>query len=595
MPILIDSSTRVIVQGITGREGQARARLMLDYGTKVVGGVTPGKGGQTVLGVPVFGTVHEAVAALGPIDVSVLFIPAAQIKPAALEAISAGIELCVLVADRVPVWDAMEIAKAARLAGASFLGPNTLGAASPGHGLVGMIGGRAESAREWFKPPLPGGTGVGIISRSGGMGTSTAYYVGQAGVRISSIVHVGGDAVLGLRIPDVALMLESDPATDAIVIFGEIGGSQEDDLADLITSGRITKPVIAYIGGKAARAGTRFSHAGAIIEGNKGTHAGKVTALRESGATVVDSFGDVPAAVAAVLRSRNSRSLMTDAERKAVWTTAITRISPNQVAVRGRDIASLMGNTSFGAAVYLILAGKLPPEPVGRLMDAILVSSIDHGATPPSCLAARTVASTGAALSQSVAAGIMSINKHHGGAIEDCARYLSTLLAAARQRANEKLKSQISDSKSQPSPAPSEGALSSELSRLAAEEITRVKSTGDRLSGFGHRIHTKDPRTARLFELAKLAGLTDGPDTHIGAARAIEKAFADIGKPLPINVDGAIGAILADLGLDPKVFNGIFMIARTPGLVAHVVEEQTREKPMRRIDPVNHAYDGPIS
>lgn len=577
MAILIDPTKRVLVQGITGREGQARTRLMLDYGTQVVCGVTPGKGGQEVLGLPVFGTVHEAVKAMGRIDISVLFIPAAQIKPAALEAIGAGVKLLVLVADRVPVWDAMAIAKAGREKGATFLGPNTLGAASPGQGLIGMIGGRAESAREWFKPPLPGGCGVGVISRSGGMGTSTAYYVGQAGVRISGIVHVGGDAVLGLRIPDIALMFQEDASTDALVVFGEIGGSQEEDLADLIRSGRLTKPVVAYIGGKAAKSGTRFSHAGAIIEGNRGTHGGKVEALRSAGATVVDSFGDVPAAVVSVLRSRGSRSLMTEAERKAVWTTAITRIEPNKVAVRGRDIASLMGNTSFGATVHLILTGRLPDERTGRLMDAILVSSIDHGATPPSCLAARTVASTGASLSQAVAAGISSINRHHGGAIEDCARYLQKVIVEGKARSKR-------DSVS----------LGESVDLVAGEEVARIKSSGDRISGFGHRIHSRDPRTARLFELAEAAGVKGEPGTHVGAARAVERAFAAIGRPLPINVDGAIGAILADLGLDPRVFNGVFMIARVPGLVAHVVEEQTREKPMRRIDPVNHAYDGPL-
>jgi succinyl-CoA synthetase alpha subunit len=568
MAILIDENKKVIVQGITGREGQARTRLMLDYGTKVVGGVTPGKGGSEVFGLPVFNSCSEAVATLGGVDISVLFVPAQGLKDAALDAINAGIKLIVLVADRVPVWDAMEIAAAARARGASFVGPNTLGIASPGKAVVGMIGGRAESAREWFKPPLPGGTGVGIISRSGGMSSSTAYYLGQAGVRISSIVHIGGDAVLGLRIPEVARMFETDPATDAIVVFGEIGGSQEEELADLIASKAITKPVAAYIGGKAAKAGTRFSHAGAIIEGNRGTHAGKVAALRGAGATVVDTFGDLPSTVASLLRARGSRSLMTEAEIKAVWTTAITKIEPNKVAVRGHNIADLMGRVSFGAAVYLILSGRLPDERTGRLLDAILVSSIDHGATPPSCLAARTVASTGASLSQSVAAGILSINRHHGGAIEDCARYLSSLLERASQQRRT-------------------------LDEVAAEEVTRIKSTGDRISGFGHRIHTKDPRTVRLFELAAEAGLTDAPTTHIGAARAVERAFAAIGKPLPINVDGAIGAILADLGLDPRVFNGIFMIARTPGLVAHVTEEQTRERPMRRIDPVNHAYDGP--
>ncbi|MGD9690694.1 MAG: citryl-CoA lyase [Phycisphaerales bacterium] len=573
MSILIDQSTRVLVQGITGREGQARTRLMLDYGTRVVGGVTPGKGGSSVLGLPVFNSCADAVAALGgpgSVDVSVLFVPAAGVKDAAIDAINAGISLVVLVADRVPVWDAMSIAAAARRTGARFVGPNTLGIASPGKAVIGMIGGRAESAREWFKPPLPGGTGVGIISRSGGMSSSTAYYCGQAGVRISSIVHIGGDAVLGLRIPDVALLFERDPDTDALVVFGEIGGSQEEELAEMIEARAITKPVIAYVGGKAATAGTRFSHAGAIIEGNKGTHAGKIEALRRAGATVVEAFGALPEAVVAVLRARGSRSLMSDAEKRAVWTTGITRIEPNMVAVRGHDIAGLMGKTSFGAAVHLILTGKLPSDAVGRLMDAILVSSIDHGATPPSCLAARTVASTGASLSQSVAAGISSINRHHGGAIEDCARLLARLMSHSRNQGRT-------------------------LDEVAAEEVARVKATGDRLSGFGHRIHTQDPRTARLFELAREAGLdAAGPAlSHIGAARALERAFAAIGKPLPINVDGAIGAILADLGLDPRVFNGIFMIARTPGLVAHVVEEQTRERPMRRIDPVLHAYDGP--
>ncbi|MBL9119093.1 MAG: citryl-CoA lyase [Phycisphaerae bacterium] len=260
---------------------------------------------------------------------------------------------------------------------------------------------------------------------------------------------------------------------------------------------------------------------------------------------------------------------MDDAERNAVWTSAVTRIRPNEVAVRGHDVASLMGKVGFGAAVYLILTGRLPDERVARLMDAILVASIDHGCTPPSTLAARTVASTGATLSASVAAGIMSINRHHGGAIEDCALYLRGLLSrSASQRRS--------------------------LDEIATDEVSRVKSEGARISGFGHRVHSKDPRTVRLFELAKEAGMVDVGATAIAAARAVERAFAAIGRPLPINVDGAIGAILSDLGMDPAVFNGIFMIARTPGLVAHVVEERTREKPMRRIDPVRHAYDGRI-
>jgi succinyl-CoA synthetase alpha subunit len=553
----------VLVQGITGREGRARTRLMREYGTNVVGGVTPGKGGQAVLGVPVFNTAQEAVNSLGDIDVSVVFVPAAGVKDAAISAIEAGIKLAVLVPDRVPVWDAMKIAAAAKANGAMFLGPNTLGALSPGKAVVGMIGGRAESARQWFKPGVP--KGVGVISRSGGMASSTGYYLGQAGVRLSSIVHIGGDAVIGIRLPDAALMFEADPLTEAIVIFGEIGSSQEEELSQLIADRKITKPVIAYIGGKAAREGTRFSHAGAIIEGGRGTHAGKVKALREAGANVVDAFGDLPGAVVQILEQIKGQSLMNEADKKAVWHSAITRIQPNKVAVRGYDIAELMGQVSFGAAVYLILTGELPSPAVARLMDAILVSSIDHGATPPSALSARNVASTGATLSASVAAGVMSINRHHGGAIEDCARQLKAIADRAAR-----------DSIS--------------LEEAATRTLRTMSEAGERMSGFGHRVHTKDPRTARLFELAREAGV-DG--AHMQAARAVEKAFADAKKSLPINVDGAIGAILADLGMNPATFNGIFMIARTPGLIAHVIEEQTRERPMRRIDPVNHGYDGP--
>jgi succinyl-CoA synthetase alpha subunit len=563
MAILIDEKKRVLVQGITGREGRARTRLMREYGTNVVGGVTPGKGGQSVLGVPVFNTPQEAVDSLGNIDISVVFVPAAGVKDAAISAIEAGIKLAVLVPDRVPVWDAMAIAAAAKANDAMFLGPNTLGALSPGKAVVGMIGGRAESARQWFKPGVP--TGVGVISRSGGMASSTGYYLGQAGVRISSIVHIGGDAVIGIRLPDAALMFQADPLTEAIVIFGEIGSSQEEELAQLVAVKKITKPVIAYIGGKAAREGTRFSHAGAIIEGGRGTHAGKVKALRDAGTTVVDAFGELPGAVVTILEQIKGQSLMSEADKKAVWHSGITQIQPNKVAVRGYDIAELMGHVSFGAAVYLILTGELPSPAVARLMDGILVSSIDHGATPPSALSARNVASTGATLSASVAAGIMSINRHHGGAIEDCARQLKSILDRAAR-----------DSIS--------------LEEAATRTLRAMNEAGERMSGFGHRVHNKDPRTARLFELAREAGV-DG--AYIQAARAVEKAFAAAKKSLPINVDGAIGAILADLGMNPAAFNGIFMIARTPGLIAHVIEEQTRERPMRRIDPVNHGYDGP--
>jgi succinyl-CoA synthetase alpha subunit len=296
MAILIDESKRVLVQGMTGREGMARARLMRDYGTQLAAAVTPGKGGQMVEGVPVFDTVREAWETAGPLDVSVLFVPAPQVKNAALEAIEAGVKLLVIVPDRVPIYDVLAIAAAARETGARFVGPNTLGVLSPGRGVLGMIGGRAKTAREWFQPGP-----VGIQSRSGGITSSMAYYLGQAGIGATTLVHVGGDAVVGLPHPEVALMFEQDPDTKAIVLFGEIGGTQEERVAELAAAGELTKPIIAFIGGKAAKSGTRFSHAGAIIEGNRGTHAGKVQALRAAGVHVVEAFGDLPRVTRGVL------------------------------------------------------------------------------------------------------------------------------------------------------------------------------------------------------------------------------------------------------------------------------------------------------
>ncbi|MCK5319063.1 MAG: CoA-binding protein [Anaerolineales bacterium] len=296
MSILIDEKKSVLVQGITGREGRTRASLMKEYGTNIAAGVTPGKGGQEIIGVPVYDTVLEASEACGKFDISVLFIPAPLVRDAALEAIEAGVKLLVIVPDRVPIYDVLEIAHSAKKHKAQFVGPNTLGVLSPGKGVLGMIGGRAASARSWFFPGP-----AGITSRSGGITSSMAYYLAQEGIGATTLVHVGGDVVVGLPHPEVIKLFQKDPETKAIVMFGEIGGSQEERVADLVESGEVTKPIIAFIGGKAAKSGTRFSHAGAIVEGNRGTYEGKVKRLQDVGATVVDAFGDLPRATKSVL------------------------------------------------------------------------------------------------------------------------------------------------------------------------------------------------------------------------------------------------------------------------------------------------------
>jgi len=293
MSILVNGETRVIIQGITGREGVVRARLMKEYGTKLVAGVTPGRSGQDVGGVPVYDSVAQTQEQHGPVDASVIFVPAALVKNAALEAIEAGIKLLVIVPDRVPIHDVLEIAARAAEKGARFVGPNTLGLVSPGQAVLGMIGGRAERAREWFRPG-----NVGVSSRSGGMTSAISYYLTRAGIGQSTIVHVGGDAIVGLSHPEVMELFERDPGTRAVVMFGEIGTTQEERVADLIERGVFTKPLIAYIGGKAAKSGTRFSHAGAIVEGSRGSYETKVKRLREAGARVVEAISDIPKAAA---------------------------------------------------------------------------------------------------------------------------------------------------------------------------------------------------------------------------------------------------------------------------------------------------------
>ncbi|MBN1274496.1 MAG: CoA-binding protein [Candidatus Aminicenantes bacterium] len=299
MAILVDETSRVLVQGITGREGQVRTRLMKDYGTCVAAGVTPGKKGQDVYGIPVYDSVEEAAEQAGPFDVSVIFVRAALVKNAALEALDAGVKLLVIVPDRVPIYDVLEISARAQEKDARFVGPNTLGLVSPGKAVLGMIGGRAEQARDWFRPGV-----VGVSSRSGGMTSAISYYLTSAGVGQSTIVHVGGDAVVGLSHPEVMELFERDEQTRAVVMFGEIGTSQEERVADLILQGKFNKPLVAYIGGKAAKSGTRFSHAGAIVEGSRGSYAEKVERLRSAGVVVVDAVAEIPGAVKNILEER---------------------------------------------------------------------------------------------------------------------------------------------------------------------------------------------------------------------------------------------------------------------------------------------------
>jgi citrate synthase len=251
---------------------------------------------------------------------------------------------------------------------------------------------------------------------------------------------------------------------------------------------------------------------------------------------------------------------------EATWSQPITQIKANKVAVRGYPIDQLMGRAPFSHVVYLILKGHLPTQAEGRVIDAILVSSVDHGATPPSALAARTVASGGAPLTTGIAAGIMTINQHHGGAIEGCMQILIKAVARKRQKGQEAL-------------------------TTARELVAEYRAQKKRIPGYGHRIHSDDPRTKKLFAIAEKEGLAG---EYVEMGQAIRQAMKEtLGKDLPMNVDGGIAALLCEMDFPPEMGNGLFAIARTVGLTAHVFDEITHQRPMRRISPTAQEYNGP--
>jgi len=248
------------------------------------------------------------------------------------------------------------------------------------------------------------------------------------------------------------------------------------------------------------------------------------------------------------------------------WKTALTSIAPNSILIRGYAVDEMMGRLSFADAVYLLLMGELPSPAIGRMLNAVLVSSLDHGVTPPSTLAARNVATSGAPLKDCVAAGILAFGPHHGGDIETCMRFLDAGLTLVRS-----------------------GRALQEAAETLVDGYLR---DGQTPPGFGHRFHTRDPRAARLFQMALELELEG---EHVRMMRAVERVLnarePEIGH-IPVNVDGAIAAICADLGFAYELGNAVFLISRLPGLIAHSHEECSRQAPMRQIDPKDHDYDG---
>lgn len=292
MSILVKAETRVLVQGITGNQGSFHTRLMLEYGTQVVAGVVPGRGGQEVSGVPVFDTVAEAVAAHRP-DCGIIFVPAFAAPDAILEEVAAGIPLIVCITEGIPVLDMIPVYHKVRAAGARLIGPNCPGLISPAEKIkVGIMPGQIHR-------PGP----VGVVSRSGTLTYEVVQALSDAGLGQSTCVGIGGDPIIGMSFVEVVQMFESDPDTKGVVVIGEIGGADEEDCAAYIAD-RGTKPVVAFVAGRSAPPEKRMGHAGAIVSGGAGTAQGKIEAFRRAGVEVAELPGDVAKIMASKLGAR---------------------------------------------------------------------------------------------------------------------------------------------------------------------------------------------------------------------------------------------------------------------------------------------------
>jgi succinyl-CoA synthetase alpha subunit len=299
MAILLTKDTTILVQGITGREGSARAAFMKGYGTKVVAGVTPGRGGEEVSGIPVFNTVAEAVKAKGPIDASVTFVPGPGLKDAVLEAVDSGIKFIVSPVERVPLYDILEMVAYTKQKGVQLLGPGSIGIISPGIAAAGWLGGTPEFARRVF---VPGN--VGVISRSGGQSATVPWALKLAGLGMTTVLHVGTEPVTGTSMAEILPLFEKDPDTKAVAVFGEIGGPHEEEAADCVRRKEFTKPLVIFVAGAWAPEGMRFSHASSIIERGRGSAKSKIESLKEAGVHVVDRPDQIAPTVKRLIENR---------------------------------------------------------------------------------------------------------------------------------------------------------------------------------------------------------------------------------------------------------------------------------------------------
>lgn len=662
-----------IILGLGG-QGSKHAGLMHDFGTSVVAGVTPGGAGTRVHEViPVFDTVKDCLAEFPDVVAASVWRHYSTAREAAIEAIEAGIPLVVLISEGLPLRDVRDIIVSARKHNAVLIGGNTPGLIFPPERIkIGML--PDVFYPEEVAPGRFGPRGVTIISRSGAILYHMSDAMASVGIAQNAVIGIGGDGAIGSTFRDLVPLAMAYKSTDLVIVAGEIGGCQEELLAQDVRDhpGRYPKPLVALISGAHAPEGKTMGHAGAIVTPGleTGTFASKKRALEEAGVAVVNSQFDLIEAVRAKLGGKTyfsperyyakMRSIWDAPPPKPSWTTLITKVEPNNLVVRGYRLQDLIEKASLVEAAHLVTTGELPDpgltasltllaldaaarplpvvvrapgedvsktlqkyilndrelpcfEPQGkiaqsektvfavgrflaylaeiqghtaaltavkahaslaeavfraltgertldkdraRMLEAIIVASVDHGVTPPSAQATLIAASVRAPYEVALAQGVGAITDVHGGAGEKAAEFFLRCAALSSGK----------------------GLSHGEAVRAVIRDYIRE---GKRIEGLGHRLHTRDPRRDVLWGLAERSGLA-GP--CVAVSRIVEEALREIrGLSLPINVDGVIGAIVADMGFDPRVAKALFIFGRIMGLSAHYFEEVAAQPAMRTI------------
>jgi succinyl-CoA synthetase alpha subunit len=670
-----------IVVGL-GREGTRHAGLMQEYGTRIVGGIASGEGGTRIHEtIPVYDTVAECLKEHPYVAAASIWRQFYMAKESVIETIEAGIPFVILITEGIPVRDVREMLVAAKKNKTVLIGGNSPGIIFPPEQVkIGML--PDVFYPEENSPGKFGPRGVTIISRSGAILYHMSDALASAGIAQNAVIGIGGDAAIGSTFVDLVPLVMNYPNTDLAVIAGEIGGIQEERLAEDMRSHpeRYPKPLVALVSGAHAPEGKTMGHAGAIVSPgqNYGTFNSKKQALERAGVTVVNSQYDLIEAVKAKLNKtyfdpeRYYDKMRQIWDAKVVvpsWGTLITEVKPNNLMISGYplqqiigrrgllDVANLLIEGEFATSESLeelrtiALKGALDSKPSvpryenedisqtlaralmcdktlaafpqkgrpgpkrktafalgrlgrylaeilgttaaletlseqsgftelmyrtitgsssfdskkGKLIEAMSVASVDHGVTPPSAQVAIISASTRVDYVVSIASGIGAVTDVHGGAGAKAALFFSQCVARSKK----------------------EGI---NLKEATEKDVTQYIRAGRRIEGLGHRIHTEDPRRDVLWKLSEVAGISG---ENVAVSKIITSVFKQVrGMNLPINVDGVIGSIVADMGLNPVVAKALFIWGRVAGLSAHYFEEILSQPEMRNINFAQAVYKG---